>query len=85
MALLLFRVAILGNEIAGVTGEHEIFHLALATRSKIDHFPNVGKMVQSCSSIITPKPTPTIASTHPFPTVSDHEAERQSSHPEYLR
>ena len=43
--LLFSRVAVLGDEIAGVTGHHDLIHLALAARSEIDHFPDVGKMV----------------------------------------
>lgn len=43
--LLLSRIAILRDEIAGVSGQHDVVDLSLTTQTEIDHFPDVGKMV----------------------------------------
>jgi len=42
---LLLRVAILGDEVAGIPGEHDVFDLALGARTDFDHFVDVNKMV----------------------------------------
>lgn len=38
-------VAILGDKVAGIAGEHHIVNFALATRAEFDHFPDIRKMV----------------------------------------
>ncbi len=43
--LLLLGIAILGVELAGITGEHDIVDFSLAARPKGDHFVDVNKMV----------------------------------------
>ena len=39
------RVTILCNEIASITCQHHIIYLTVSPRAKLDHFPDVGKMV----------------------------------------
>ncbi len=43
--LWLLRVAVLRDQIAGVAREHDVIDLALTARAKVDHFPDVRKMV----------------------------------------
>ena len=47
---LLFRVSVLGNQIAGVARQHQIIHLAWAPGSKVYHFVDLNKMVQNLES-----------------------------------
>ena len=42
---LLFWVAILRDQVAGIAGEHEVIHLPLAARAEVNHFVDVNKMV----------------------------------------
>jgi hypothetical protein len=43
--LRLARVTILGNQVAGMPSEHDVFHFTLTVRAKPDHFVDVNKMV----------------------------------------
>ncbi len=36
----------LRNQVSGVASEHNVIHLALATRTEIDHFVDLNKMVE---------------------------------------
>ena len=40
------RVSILRYKIACITSKHYVFYLTLSTRTNLDHFPGVGKMVE---------------------------------------
>ena len=42
---LFSRISILGDEVAGVTGEHDVLDLTLGAGADFDHFPDVRKMV----------------------------------------
>ena len=42
---LLSGIAVLGDEVAGIAGEHEIVNLTLAAGAEINHFVDVNKMV----------------------------------------
>ena len=42
--LLLFRVAVLRDQVAGVPREHDVVDLALAARAQVDHFVDVDKL-----------------------------------------
>jgi hypothetical protein len=42
---LLARIAILGDEIAGIAGEHEIVNFTLRALAELDHFVDVNKMI----------------------------------------
>lgn len=44
---VLARIAVLGDEVAGVAGEYEVFDAALGTATQSDHFRDATKMV-SC-------------------------------------
>src|SRR5690606_9683029 len=46
----LARIPVLGNQIAGVAGEHDVVDLSLAARADVDHFVNVNKMVRDTMS-----------------------------------
>ena len=43
--LLLGRVAVLSDQVAGVAGEGDVLDLPLGAGTKIDHFADIGKMV----------------------------------------
>ena len=43
--LWLAWVAVLSYEITGITGEHDVFHLSLCSRTQVDHFADVSKIV----------------------------------------
>ena len=40
---LLARITVLGNEVAGVTGQHEIVHRTLPPLAHLDHFRDATK------------------------------------------
>jgi hypothetical protein len=47
-------ITVLGNQIAGISCQHDIFDFPLASRAKIDHFADVSKMVfDAVFSVIT--------------------------------
>ncbi|WP_160171623.1 hypothetical protein [Pseudomonas sp. GM41(2012)] len=39
------RITMLGNQVAGITSEHEVFDRALTTFTDLDHFRDVTKMI----------------------------------------
>ena len=45
--LVLARIAVLRDQIAGVTGERQIIDFAARSRADFDHFPDVRKMVHN--------------------------------------
>ena len=45
--LILRRIAVLGDEVAGIASEHEILDFALPAFAQSDHFPDLRKMIGS--------------------------------------
>jgi hypothetical protein len=42
---LFLRITVLRNQVAGISGQHDVTNLTLTTRTKFDHFPDISKMV----------------------------------------